>query len=78
MCVIRDGDWCLLADPKIELPRQNMFLEKFIGDIKKTGFINYRLHNLRSDATQKLISKKEPERFAKMKAQMINCPRRHG
>ena len=58
-CVLSDGDWCLLADPEIELPRQNMFLEKFIGDIKKTGFINYRLHNLRSDATQEIdLSKK--------------------
>ena len=38
VCVIRDGDWCLLADPEIDLPRQNMFLERFIGDIKKTGF----------------------------------------
>ena len=76
MCVIRDGDWCLLADPEIELPRQNMFLEKFIGDIKKTGFINYRLHNLRSDATQEIdLSKKEPKRFAKMKAQMIKLHR---
>lgn len=76
VCVIRDGDWCLLADPEIELPRQNMFLEKFIGDIKKTGFINYRLHNLRSDATQDIdLSKKEPERFAKMKAQMIKLHR---
>ena len=36
--VIRDGDWCLLADPEIDLPRQNMFLERFIGDIKKTDF----------------------------------------
>ena len=72
VCVIRDGDWCLLADPEINLPRQNMFLEKFIGDIKKTGFVNYRLHNLRTDPTQDIdLSGKKPERFARMKEQML-------
>jgi arylsulfatase A len=76
VCVIRDGDWCLLADPEIDLPRQNMFLERFIGDIKKTGFKNYRLHNLRTDAAQEIdLSEKEPERFAKMKAQMLKLHR---
>tara|TARA_B100001094_G_scaffold315459_1_gene355467 strand:- start:1166 stop:2530 length:1365 start_codon:yes stop_codon:yes gene_type:complete len=76
VCVIRDGDWCLLADPEIDLPRQNMFLERFIGDIKKTGFKNYRLHNLRTDAAQEIdLSQKEPERFAKMKGQMLKLHR---
>ena len=76
VCVIRDGDWCLLADPEIDLPRQNMFLERFIGDIKKTGFKNYRLHNLRTDAAQEIdLSEKEPDRFAKMKAQMLKLHR---
>ncbi len=76
VCVIRDGDWCLLADPEIDLPRQNMFLERFIGDIKKTDFKNYRLHNLRTDAAQEIdLSEKEPDRFAKMKAQMLKLHR---
>lgn len=76
VCVIRYGDWCLLADPEIDLPRQNMFQERFIGDIKKTGFKNYRLHNLRTDAAQEIdLSEKEPDRFAKMKAQMLKLHR---
>ena len=76
VCVIRDGDWCLLADPEIDLPRQNMFLERFIGDIKKTDLKNYRLHNLRTDAAQEIdLSEKEPDRFAKMKAQMLKLHR---
>ena len=72
VCVIRDGDWCLLADPEINLSRQNMFRESYIGDIKKTALINFRLHNLRTDATQdKDLSEKEPKRFAEMKKKML-------
>jgi arylsulfatase A len=76
VCVIRDGDWCLLADPEINLSRQNMFRESFIGDIKKTALINFRLHNLRTDATQdKDLSEKEPKRFAEMKKKMLDLHR---
>jgi arylsulfatase A len=53
-----------------------MFKESFIGDIKKTALINFRLHNLRTDATQDIdLSEKEPEVFAKMKAQMLELHR---
>ena len=53
-----------------------MFLERFIGDIKKTDFRNYRLYNLRTDAAQEIdLSEKDPERFAKMKAQMLKLHR---
>jgi arylsulfatase A len=76
VCVIRDGDYCLLADPEIDLPKQNMFLEKFIGDIKATALTNFRLHNLRADATQDTdLSGKEPETFSRMKKQMLELHR---
>ena len=66
-----DGDWCLLADPEIDLPRQNMFLNGSWRH-QETGFKNCRLHNLRTDAAQEIdLSEKEPDRFAKMKAQML-------
>ena len=49
-----------------------MFRESYIGDIKKTALINFRLHNLRTDATQdKDLSEKEPKRFAEMKKKML-------
>ena len=76
VCVIRDGDYCLLADPELPLSRGNMFKESFIGDIKKTPLINFRLHNLRTDATQDIdLSEKEPETFARMKKQMLELHR---
>jgi len=76
VCVIRDGDYCLLADPELPLSRGNMFKESFIGDIKKTALLNFRLHNLRKDPPQDVdLSQKEPEIFSKMKAQMIQLHR---
>ncbi len=71
VCVIRDGDYCLIADPEIDLPRQNMFKEAFIGDIKKTALINHRLFNLRDDPGQENdLSEAQPERLRKMVAAM--------
>jgi len=76
VCVIRDGDYCLIADPEIDLPRQNMFKESFIGDIKKTDLINFRLYNLRKDPKQENdLASQQPERFAKMKQQMLDLHR---
>jgi arylsulfatase A len=76
VCVIRDGDYCLIADPEIDLPRQNMFKEEFIGDIKKTGLLNFRLYNLRNDAGQEHdLASQQPDRLAKMKEQMLDLHR---
>ena len=69
--MIRDGDYCLTADPEIDLSRQNMFKEEYIGDIKKTGLINFQLFNLRKDPHQDHdLASQEPERLVKMKEQM--------
>ncbi len=76
VCVIRDGDFCLVADPEIDLPKQNMFNEEFIGDIKKTALINHRLYNLRDDPQQKTdLAQKLPERFEEMKQKMHDLHR---
>ncbi len=71
VCVIREGDFCLIADPEIDLSRQNMFKEEYIGDIKKTALINHQLFNLREDPGQKNdLAKALPERFEAMKQKM--------
>ena len=70
--MIRDGDYCLIADPEIDLPRQNMFKEEFIGDIKKTGFTNFRLFDLTKDPEQEHdLAGEQPERFDAMKKKMV-------
>lgn len=72
VCVIRDGDYCLIADPEIELSRQNMFKEEYIGDIKKTALINFQLFDLTKDPRQeKDLATDLPERFEAMKKAMI-------
>lgn len=71
VCVIREGDYCLVADPTLDLPRPNMFNEKFIGPIKETELTNFRLYNLRTDEKQEHdLSAEEPERFQLMVASM--------
>ncbi|NNE93987.1 MAG: sulfatase-like hydrolase/transferase [Verrucomicrobiales bacterium] len=68
---IRDGDWSLVADPDYELSTSNMFMEEWIPKIKKGGYTNFQLFNLKTDPNQEAnLADKEPERLAKMKAQM--------
>lgn len=72
VCVIRDGDYSLIADPEIELSRDNMFLEEYIGPIKKTRLVNFRLYNVRTDAgQQKDVSGEEPLVLERMKERML-------
>lgn len=72
VCVIRDGDYCLIADPTIDLPRGNMFKEEYIGPIKKTGLENFRMFNLRDDPGQtKDLTEVEPDRHARLKQAML-------
>lgn len=53
-----------------------MFLEKFIGPLKETALVNFRLYNLRIDAQQETdVSREHPEIFAKMKQQMVELHR---
>ena len=72
VCVIRDGDWCLTADPEMDIPRINLFNEEWIGMIKETGLANFRLYNLREDAGQQIdIAHDNPVVFEKMKKRMV-------
>ncbi len=72
VCAIRDGDYSLIADPEIELSRDNMFLEEYIGPIKKTELVNLRLYNLREDPRQSVnLAEKQPHIFQRMKQQML-------
>ncbi len=71
VCVIRDGDWCLVADPTLDLSQDNMFKEEYIGPIKETKLQNFRLYNLKEDAAQDNdLSSKYPERLDEMKKSM--------
>ena len=72
VCVIRDGDYALIADPGIELSRDNMFLEEYIGPIKKTELINFRLYNLRADIGQESdVAESQSEVFRSMKEKLL-------
>jgi len=76
VCVIRDGDWCLVADPDIDLPRQNFFKESFIGPVKEAKLVNFRLFNLRQDPAQEQdLADARPKRLAEMKRAMIDLHR---
>ena len=71
VCVIRDGDYALIADPEIDLSRDNMFLEQYIGPIKETKLTNFRLYNLRDDiGQQRDLAQSEAEVFGSMKEKM--------
>ncbi|MCP5109504.1 MAG: sulfatase-like hydrolase/transferase, partial [bacterium] len=72
VCVIRDGDYALIADPEIELSKDNMFLEEYIGPIKETKLTNFRLFHLPSDAGQQNdLSAQEGETYRLMKEKML-------
>jgi arylsulfatase A len=71
-CVIREGDWNLVADPTLDLPRANFFQEKWIGLVKDTGLTNFRLYHLRKDPDQTTdLADKEPDRLERMKKTML-------
>jgi arylsulfatase A len=72
VAAIRQGPWNLIADPEIDIPRGNMFQEAYIGMIKETKLVNFRLYNLRNDPKQiREVSSDNPEVFESMKKEMI-------
>ena len=71
VCVIREGDWCLVADPELDLSTQNMFKEEYIGPVKETGLKNFRLYNLRADPAQETdLANQQSEQLEQMKKEM--------
>lgn len=69
---IRDGDFSLVADPDYQLSTSNMFQESWIPAIRKGGYRNFRLFNLKKDPAQtKDIAGDEPEKFEVMKQALL-------
>lgn len=69
---MRDGDYSLVADPDYELSKSNMFQEAWIPALKKGGYTNYRLYNLKTDPGQdKDLAAAKPKLLKKMKAQLL-------
>lgn len=72
MCVIRENDWCLIADPELDIPKDNLFKEEWIGLVKQTELANFRLFNLRDDPGQHHdVAEKNPGKLKEMKKKMI-------
>lgn len=69
---MRDGDHTLVADPDYELSTNNMFQEAWIPAIKRGGYRNFRLYNLKNDPSQTTdIASAEPRILARMKARLL-------
>lgn len=69
---IRDGDYSLVADPDYELSTNNMFQEAWIPTIKRGGYRNYQLFNLKTDPQQTTnLADKEPETLARLKKSLL-------
>tara|TARA_Y100000588_G_scaffold104402_1_gene113853 strand:- start:573 stop:1979 length:1407 start_codon:yes stop_codon:yes gene_type:complete len=65
---IRDGDYSLVAEPDYEISTHNMFQEAWIPIIKKGGYKNYQLFNLKTDSSQSTdIAAKHPELMDRLK-----------
>ena len=73
ICVIREGDWNLVADPELDVPRDNLFKEEWIGLVKETGLVNFRLFNVRQDPGQHHdMAVSKPKVLKRMKRKMMN------
>ena len=69
---MRDGDWSLVASPDYELSKNNMFQEAWIPKVKKGGYTNFQLYNLRNDPGQtENLAAAKPDLLRKLKAQML-------
>jgi arylsulfatase A len=70
--VIRENNWCLVADPRSDIPTDNLFKEEWIGLIKNTELENFRLYNLNKDPGQnRNVASMYSGRFKAMKKKMI-------
>ena len=64
--------YSLVADPDYELSTSNMFREEWITTIKRGGYANYRLYNLKHDPGQTTdLASKKPALLKKLKAQLL-------
>ena len=49
---MRQGQFVIVADPDYELSTSNMFDERWIPEIKKGGYKNFRIYDLHADPKQ--------------------------
>ncbi len=69
---LRDGDFSLVADPDYELSKNNMFKEAWIPTIKKGGYTNFQLFNLKADPNQTTnLASQHPEKLDSLKKQLL-------
>lgn len=69
---LRDGDYSLVAEPDYEISTSNMFQEAWIPQIKRGGYKNFRLYNLKNDPGQTAdVASSEPRVLARMKGDLL-------
>ncbi len=69
---MRDGNYSLVADPAYDLSTSNMFEESWIPAIKKGGYTNFQLFDLKKDPNQETnIASENPGILTKMKKQLL-------
>jgi arylsulfatase A len=72
VCVIRQDDWCLTADPALDIPKDNLFKEEWIELVKKTALVDFQLFNVRKDPGQHHnVAAKNRGRTKAMKKKMV-------
>lgn len=69
---MRDGDYSILAEPDYELSRNNTLQEEWIPAIKKGGYTNYQLFDLKNDPAQEHnLADEKPELLERMKKELL-------
>lgn len=69
---MRDGDYCLVADPDYELSTSNLFQEEWIPQIKQGTYTNFRLYNLIEDPQQENdLSGEQSDLVQRLKKQLL-------
>jgi arylsulfatase A len=70
--VMRDGNYCLVADPDYELSTINLFDEAWIPQIKSGTYTRFQLFDLANDPQQQRdISSQQPAALARLKSKML-------
>jgi arylsulfatase A len=69
---MRDGDYSLVAGPDYELSTDNMFQEAWIPAIRKGGYKNYELYDLKQDPNQTTnLASQRPELLETLKKKLL-------
>ena len=69
---MREGDYSLVANPDYEISKSNMFEESWIPIIKKGGYKDFQLFDLKKDPGQvQNIAAENPELLKQMKGKLL-------